>query len=134
MALKNEFFTVSKIGQTPDEKAPDGSEIRLLPRMTRGSLCECLLPVGKTSLPVAHKHIEEIWYVLSGEGEIWRKNPETEKIDYLCSGVSLTILPETAFQFRNTGDAPLRILIVTMPPWPGPDEAITVDGVWSAKV
>ena len=81
-----------------------------------------------------HKQIEEIWYVLSGEGEIWRKNAETEKIDYLCSGVSLIIPPETAFQFRNTGDEPLCILIVTMPPWPGPDEAITVDGVWSAKV
>ena len=55
MALKNKYYTVSKVGQIPDETAPDGSEIRLLPRMTRGSLCECLLPVGKTSLA---NHIE----------------------------------------------------------------------------
>ena len=55
-----------------DYLAPDGSEIRLLPAMKGGGLCHCTLPVGKTSAPVAHRQVEEIWYVASGEGEVWR--------------------------------------------------------------
>lgn len=50
----------------------------------------------------------------------------------MSAGTSLTIPPRTAFQFRNTGMGPLRILIVTMPPWPGPQEAEEAVGVWPA--
>lgn len=112
--------------------APDGSEIRLLPTMKGGGLCHCTLPVGKTSSPVAHRQVEEIWYVVSGEGDIWRKSSSTEETVHVVGGSSLTIPPRTAFQFRNTGDSPLCILIVTMPPWLGPQEAEKVEGVWPA--
>jgi len=117
-----------------DYLAPDGSEIRLLPTMNGGGLCHCTLPVGKTSSPVAHRHVEEIWYVLQGEGKIWRKGPETEETVNVNAGTSLTIPPQTAFQFRNTGTKPLCILIVTMPPWSGPDEAEETTGPWPSKV
>lgn len=113
-----------------DYLAPDGSEIRLLPAMKGGGLCHCTLPVGKTSSPVAHHQVEEIWYIVSGEGEVWRKNSAAEETVRVSAGSSLTIPPRTAFQFRNTGDCPLNILIVTMPPWPGPQEAEKADGVW----
>jgi mannose-6-phosphate isomerase-like protein (cupin superfamily) len=117
-----------------DTLAPDGSEIRLLPTMRGGGLCHCTLPPGTTSSPVFHRRVEEIWYVVSGEGEVWRKNAAAEESVPVCVGASLSIPPRTSFQFRNTGDAPLCLLIVTMPPWPGPQEAEKADGVWAATV
>jgi mannose-6-phosphate isomerase-like protein (cupin superfamily) len=74
--------------------------------------------------------VEEIWYVASGEGEVWRKNSAAEETVRVSAGSSLTIPPRTTFQFRNTGDSPLCILIVTVPPWPGPQEAEKAEGVW----
>lgn len=123
-------FTFSQLPGDSDYSAPDGSEIRLLPNMKGGGLCHCTLPGGKTSLAVRHKTVEEIWYVLSGEGEIWRKLNEQEEVTPLRDGVALTIPPGTSFQFRAAGSASLCILIVTMPPWPGPDEAVSVTGLW----
>lgn len=111
--------------------APDSSEIRLLPRMQGGSLCHCTLPVGKTSSAVAHKTVEEIWYILEGEGEVWRKLGEQEEVTPVHPGISLTIPLGTHFQFRNTGSEPLCILITTMPPWPlVGEEAYSVPGKW----
>jgi mannose-6-phosphate isomerase-like protein (cupin superfamily) len=113
--------------------APDGSEIRLLSTAKGGGLCHCTLPTGKTSSPVAHRHVEEIWYVVEGQGEVWRRATGAEDTVRVDPGTSLTIPPETAFQFRNIGAGPLRILIVTMPPWPGPQEALPVVGVWPVE-
>jgi mannose-6-phosphate isomerase-like protein (cupin superfamily) len=36
----------------------------------------------------------------------------------------------THFQFRNMGETSLVFLIVTIPGWPGPEEAIEVEGKW----
>ena len=47
-----------------DYLAPDGSEIRLLPTMKGGGLSHCTLPAGRTSSPVAHRQVEEIWFVV----------------------------------------------------------------------
>ena len=38
----------------------------------------------------------------------------------------LTIPLGTHFQFRSLGPGPLAAVAVTMPPWPGPDEAVPV--------
>jgi hypothetical protein len=56
-----------------------------------------------------------------------RVSPQT--VD-LRRGVALTIPVGTSFQFRNTGRDPLAIIGVTMPPWPGEDEAMESKGVW----
>ena len=117
-----------------DYLAPDGSEIRLLPTMKGGGLCHCTLPAGKTSSAVVHLQVEEIWYVLEGQGEVWRRNSGVEEIIRVSAGVSLTIPPRTAFQFRNTGVCALNILIVTMPLWPGPQEAEKAVGPWLPTV
>jgi mannose-6-phosphate isomerase-like protein (cupin superfamily) len=102
--------------------APDGSEIRLLVELRGGGLCHCKLPEGKVSAAVYHKTVEELWYFLSGEGEVWRKHTDKE--------VSVSVPVGTAFQFRNTGRSPLCFVITTMPPWPGEDEAVPTDGKW----
>ena len=48
--------------------------------------------------------------------------------------LSLTIPLGTAFQFRAIGEAPLTFLAITMPPWPGAEEADRVEGRWTATV
>ncbi len=132
-ALASSFET-RQLSKEYDYLAPDGTEIRLLPSVQRGGLCHCTLPAGKTSFPVMHQNVEEIWYVIGGEGEVWRRAEGTEEIICVTVGTSLVIPPRTAFQFRNTGAGPLCILIVTMPPWPGLQEATQVVGVWPVAV
>ena len=109
------------------------SEIRLLPVMTRGGMCHCTLPAGGVALAVAHKRIEEIWYCLSGLGEVWRKLGDDERCDKIAAGVSLTIPTGTHFQFRNTGSEALCLVIATMPPWPGAQEAYRVPDHWPVR-
>ena len=110
--------------------APDGSEIRLLLSLKGGGLCHCTLIPGKTSVAVRHKTVEEMWYFLEGRGEVWRKQGKVEKVTRVKPGLCLTIPTGTHFQFRNTGNVPLRFVIVTMPPWPGAQEAVPVEGKW----
>lgn len=38
----------------------------------------------------------------------------------------------TSFQFRTVGAQPFAAVGVTLPSWPGPDEAEAVDGPWTA--
>ena len=123
------------LNKEPDYLAPDTSEIRLLPSMNRGSMCHCTLPAGKVSVAVKHKTIEEIWYILEGEGEMWRKDIEGyETITKLEEGISVTIPTGICFQFRNVGSNPLKIIIATMPPWPGDDEAVKVESHWQNEI
>ncbi len=126
--------------------APDGSEIRLLVAGERGSCVHCTLPPGAVSLAVRHRSVEEIWYVLAGQGQMWRRLDgaqtsaeegsehdtanRTEEVVELSAGMSLTIPRGAHFQFRNPGAIPLEIVLVTMPPWPGEDEAVRVADHW----
>ncbi len=117
----------------PDDSdclAPDGSEIRWLAATEHGSSVHCTLPTGGVSLAVAHHHVQEIWYFIEGQGEVWRRDDDGEEIVETRPGVSLTIPAGTHFQFRNTGEGPLRFLITTMPPWPGDEEAYRVEDHW----
>ena len=115
----------------PDATAPDGSEIRFLidqRHQARGaSLVEVTLPAGQVSRPVWHRTVEEVWYVLEGEGQVWRCSPDNDPSAIgpvaVAPGDALTIPTRWRFQFSASGNGPLRFLCVTMPPWPGPDEA-----------
>ena len=127
---KDDNMQTKKLPENYDYLAPDGSEIRLLPEMKGGGMAHCVLPVGKTTKAVKHKTVEEIWFILEGYGEIWRKNENEEEVTSLEPGISISIPQGTLFQFRNNGNIPLKILISTMPPWPGKDEAIPVKGKW----
>lgn len=125
-----EKFDSIRQKQQPDYIAPDGSEIRLLLSLQGGGVCHCSLPVGNTSSAVKHKTVDEIWYTLSGEGEIWRKNDEQEEVTTVKPGMCISIPVGTSFQFRNTGSGALSFLITTMPPWPGAEEAVPVKQNW----
>jgi len=116
-----------------DLLAPDGSEIRLLVSTGRGSMVHCTLPPGGVSKAVTHRTVEEVWYFLEGAGQVWRKSGAGEEVRDVSAGVSLSIPLGAYFQFRNTGPAPLRFVIVTMPPWPGAEEAVRVKDYWAVE-
>ncbi|MCY4600685.1 MAG: cupin domain-containing protein [Acidobacteria bacterium] len=110
--------------------APDGSGIRELVAVAGGSMVHCTLPKGAVSMAVVHSTVEEVWYCLAGKGQVWRRREGAESVVDVEPGVSLSIECGTHFQFRSTGDMDLRLVIVTMPPWPGADEARRVRGRW----
>ena len=123
-------FVTRLRSETPDAIAPDGSEVRILANTARGSMAEFLLLPGTTSIAVAHRTVEEVWYFTSGQGQLWRKNNEAEEIVQIYPGLSISIPIGTHFQFRNDGAENLKAIGTTMPPWPGPDEAYFVKGIW----
>jgi mannose-6-phosphate isomerase-like protein (cupin superfamily) len=125
-------FETRHIAGAPDAIAPDGSEVRVLCRLPRGSLAVFTLPPNAVSKAIAHRTVEELWYVVSGCGRIWRKLGQQEEIVEIGPGASVSIPVGTHFQFRCDGAEPLSILDATMPPWPGESEAYTVEGEWSA--
>ena len=92
------------------------------------------LSPGRTSVPVAHRTVEEIWYILTGRGEMWRRDEQAEEVTAVQPGVCISIPLGTAFQFRCTGAEPLTAVAITMPPWPGEDEAYVVEGKWEPKL
>jgi mannose-6-phosphate isomerase-like protein (cupin superfamily) len=127
-------FETKRAAEMADVIAPDGSEVRVMCALARGALALFSLPPGAVSEPVAHRTVEELWYVLSGRGRMWRKLDGREETVELTAGLSLSIPIGTNFQFRCDGGEPLTILGTTMPPWPGPDEAYPVEGVWAPTV
>ena len=125
-------FQTLQLPPNPDVTAPDGSDVRILLGLDAGSMAHFELAPGETTLAIRHRTVEEIWYIVAGRGEMWRKQGDRESVDSLTPGVCLTIPVATHFQFRAHGDDPLAAVAITMPPWPGEDEAIVVDGPWKA--
>lgn len=126
-------LTVQHLATDPDVMAPDGSGIRVLPRLTRGSMAHGTLAPGSTSQAIRHRTVEEIWFILDGQAEIWRQLSDQESIEHVRPGDALTIPLGTAFQFRTIGPVPFQFIMCTMPPWPDADEAIHVPGVWRVE-
>lgn len=126
-------FQSMQLPAAPDHLAPDGSAIRSLLRVRGGSLAYCTLPAGAISHAVVHQTVEEIWYCLAGTGQVWRRGPAEAEITDLVPGTCITIPVGTQFQFRATDANELRLLIATMPPWPGAQEALLVAGYWEAS-
>jgi mannose-6-phosphate isomerase-like protein (cupin superfamily) len=124
-------FDTMRLPAGCDDIAPDGSCVRVLLRLARGGMAHFELGAGRVSRAVAHHHVDEIWYILDGRGEMWRRQGSRQETVPLVAGTCVSIPVGTHFQFRSSEDGPLRAVAVTMPPWPGPDEAYEVDGEWS---
>jgi mannose-6-phosphate isomerase-like protein (cupin superfamily) len=120
-------FEAMTLPEKPDVIAPDGSKVRVLLRVEGGSMAHFELAAGLVSIAVQHRTVEELWYVLTGIGEMWRRQGEHEEVVGLAPGASLSIPAGTAFQFRSAGPEPLTAVAVTMP---GLQEAFEVAGVW----
>ena len=118
----------------PTAVAPDGSEVRVLLQVSGGSMAHFELGPGETSIAVVHKTIEELWYFLSGRGEMWRQKGDQEQVVEVGPDDCLTIPVGTRFQFRSFGFEPLAAVGTTIPPWPGEGEAVEVEGHWPPTV
>lgn len=114
----------------PDARSPAGAEIRYLMEGATGNMIHSTVPPGQVNRATVHATVSEFWYVLSGKGEIWRRERGAEEVAALERGVSIDIPVGTAFQYRCSGPEPLRFLCITMPPWPGDQEAELIRGPW----
>ena len=113
------------LGTAVEVTAPDGLTVRILNRMRGGSMAEFRLGAGLAGRAIRHRTVEEIWFVRTGGGAIWREGVgETG----LAPGVSVAVPPGMAFQVRAGADG-LAAVAITMPPWPGEDEAEVLEGV-----
>jgi mannose-6-phosphate isomerase-like protein (cupin superfamily) len=128
------MFPAMALPEAHDVIAPDGSEVRVLLALNGGSMAHFRLAAGQVSHAVRHRTVEEIWFILSGGGEMWRSAGGEEAVTVLAPGTCLAIEAGTCFQFRAFADAPVAAVAVTMPPWPGEDEADLVEGKWPGAV
>ena len=126
-------FATSRLRDAAIALAPDGSVVRPLLALSGGSMSHFELAAGRVSSAVTHRTVEEIWFVVAGRGEMWRRQGEREETVPLEPGVCLTIPLGTRFQLRASAREPVSVIGVTMPPWPGDDEAIPVIGPWRAS-
>jgi mannose-6-phosphate isomerase-like protein (cupin superfamily) len=64
---------------------------------------------------------------------MWLASADSDgDVVHVMPGDCLTIPVGTRFQFRTHGSAPLAAVAVTMPPWPGENEAGVVEGRWES--
>ena len=95
---------------------PHGSEIRpLIDRttspITQCSLAEEILPPGATLTPHHHEVLEEIYYVLEGQGIMMIDDEEHP----VGAGDAIYIPTHCRHTLTNTGTAPMKILLVCGP-------------------
>ncbi len=124
-------FTEIHKDDAPVVTAADGSTVRILSKTHMASSIHVV--IEGTSNPIYHHSRDEVWYVISGEGEMWRRSAMREAHTIkLTPGMSFTIPKQTTFQYRSTGGGPLEAVCVTIPPWPQPDadEVVASAGIW----
>ena len=127
-------FETKQLPDDTDVLAPDGSDVRILLGLKGGGMAHFELGPGQTARAVAHRTVEEIWYFIAGQGEMWREQDGVAETVEVYPGVCLTIPLGTRFQFRCIGHDALEAISVTMPPWPGDGEAVLVEGPWQPSV
>lgn len=127
-------FDTKHLPMARDAEAPDGSDVRILLGLAGGGMAHFEIGPNQVSKAVTHRTVEEIWFFLSGRGQMWREQEGRSEIVDVYPGVCLTIPLGTRFQFRSFGHEPLAAVGTTMPPWPGEGEAIVVDGAWQPTV
>src|SRR5271166_385500 len=96
----DEGFDTRQLPGAPDVIAPDGSEVRVLLQLGPGSMAHFELGAGQISRPVAHHSVDEIWYVLQGRGQMWRRQAQRQETVLLYAGTCVSIPAGTHFQFR----------------------------------
>lgn len=126
-------FATMRLPASPTVVAPDGSDVRVLLGLPGGGMAHFALAAGQVAKAVTHRSVDELWYVLAGRGQMWRRQGEREEMVALEPGVCLSIPLGTHFQFRASATESVAAVAITMPPWPGETEAVPVEGPWPAS-
>lgn len=109
-------FNTKRLPVEVDEVAPDGTNVRVLLGLLGGLMGHYELEPAHVSAAVMNETVEEVWFFLSGRGEMWRRQGEREEIVPVESGVCVTIPLGTQFQLRSLGNESLTAVGITMPP------------------
>lgn len=118
----------------PDVKSPAGADIRYLMDGELGNMIHSTVPPHQVNRATVHETVSEFWYLLEGRVEIWREDDVESCITALLPGIVIDIPVGTIFQYRNLSDVDLKFICITMPPWPGEEEATYVTGVWQPTI
>ena len=104
------------LAQAAAEVAPDGLQIHRLLPLRGGGRAHCTLHAGETSRAMRHRSVEEIWFVLQGRGQLWRKRGAAKQVVMVehpaclasCrnKGISRTPRIELDFACGGRGGAP----------------------------
>jgi mannose-6-phosphate isomerase-like protein (cupin superfamily) len=92
------------------------------------------LPPRAVSKAVASDNLEELWYFISGHGQMWRRLGSREEIVDVGPGLCINIPAGTHFQFRSNTDEPLMAVGATMPPCTDSGDVYAVQAKWDATV
>ena len=114
------------INECPQFVTKDTSKIReiLAPRnsiLKMQSLAEAVVPAGSATEEHFHATSEEIYYILSGTGEM---QVEGQSIP-VQQGDAIALLPGEKHKIWNRGDADLVFLCMCVPPYEHDDTVIT---------
>jgi len=120
--------------EQPDAKSPAGVDIRFIMDGKTGNMIHSTVPAHQVNRATVHATVTEFWYILEGQGEIWRDDGVESGVTVLVPGVSIDIPAGTAFQYRNVSDVDLKFICIDMPPWPGDSEATFIKGIWQPTV
>ena len=100
------MFETKVLPARRDVVAPDGSDVRILLGLAGGTMAQFELAPGVVSTAVRHRTVEEIWYVVSGWGSVWRRLGDDEQIVDLDRGICVTIPVETDSSSDATATRP----------------------------
>jgi mannose-6-phosphate isomerase-like protein (cupin superfamily) len=117
-----------------DKKSPAGADVRFIMSSDTGGMIHSTVPAMQINKAVVHSSVNEIWYILEGQGEIWRSDGKQSQVTTLEPGTSIDIPVGTTFQYRNVSDKDFKFICVTMPPWPGEQECTYVEGHWQPTI
>ena len=68
--------------ETSDARSPAGAEIRYLLGGTTGDMIHSTVPPGQVNRATVHATVSEFWHVLSGQGEMWRRDEGREEVPF----------------------------------------------------
>ncbi len=119
---------VRNIDHVPAFTTKDGSEIRELlahrnSAIVQQSLAEARLPSGTATTPHYHPRTEEIYYILTGVGQM-RIGAETRAVG---PGDAIAIPPGQVHQITNTGGEQLKFLCCCAPPYEHEDTVLVAE-------
>jgi mannose-6-phosphate isomerase-like protein (cupin superfamily) len=105
----DEGFVTMQLPGTPDAVAPDGSDVRVLLQLGRGSMAHFELAAGQVSRPVARHSVDEIWYILHGHGQMWRQRAQRQETVPLGAGTCVS--PPPCRSYGSPGRVPGPVLL-----------------------
>ena len=84
-------------------RSPLGAYIRFLADGPHGNMIHSTVPPGMVGRACHFRTIDEYWYVLSGEGEVWRRAPYCQEGVTLL-GIDVRDSADAARDFMNDRD------------------------------